>query len=197
MRENLIATMSEEMPPVHSAPATMATLVPVVAGSPPSRRDGQHQHLTTEAVSSGSENSDHSDSEMSSSSQRSEDGSGCTAGTGGPPPLVRRDIVTSAAKVATCDSLPSSLAVGRPVPATAAAIPLSVLQTSNKDPVLTTAILPHCEHFAFARQLDSLLALSLAFWIINPSVHVISMLVRLCSVDALFIVYSDCQFASG
>ena len=138
------------MPPVHSAPATTTTLV--LAG-PPSLRDGQHQHRTTEVVSSSSENSDHSDSEMSSSSPRSED---ATAGTRGPPPLVPRDIVTSADKVATCDSLPSSLGVG---PATAAAIPLSVVQTSNKDPVLTTAILPHCEHVAFSRQYDCSIAL--------------------------------------
>lgn len=145
------------MPPVHSAPATTTALVPAAAGSPSSRHDERQTTGVVVGLSSGSENSDNSDSEMSSGSPRasgSEDGS-CVGSGGGPPPLVPRDSIAPAGvavKVATCESLPSSLATGRPspVPAAAAAIPLSVVQTSNKDPVLTTAILPHSEHLHFS-----------------------------------------------
>lgn len=112
--------MSEAMPPAHSAPATLGP-----ANSPL-------------AASTGS-SSDNSDSESSSRGSCSEDG---------PLPLASQDSgdpvtveTTSAEKGAqpSCVCVKSYHLCGFYT----AAIPLSVVQTSNRDPVLTTALLPH------------------------------------------------------
>ena len=131
------ATMSQTMPPVHSAPAT-TTLVPAMAAGPP--RD----QLLADPL--GGSSSDNSDSESSGSPRAS----GCEDG-GGPPPLVSVDLQqqrTAADGEKGAIVAPSTTTVAShasTMRAQPAAIPLSVVQTSNKDPVLTTAILPHCE----------------------------------------------------
>lgn len=106
-----------------------ATLGPV--NSPPPASTG-----------SSSENSDNSDSE--SSSRGSEDG---------PPPLLPQDgrdpvagvDLSSAGKGALRITVNESSFYKLYTVNKTAAIPLSVVQTSNKDPVLTTALLPHSE----------------------------------------------------
>ena len=135
------ATMSQTMPPVHSAPTTITTLVPATAAGPP--RD----QLLADPL--GGSSSDNSDSESSGSPRAS----GCEDG-GGPPPLVSQDSVDLQQQRTAADGekgaivAPSTTTVASTMRAQVpppAAIPLSVVQTSNKDPVLTTAILPHCE----------------------------------------------------
>ena len=105
------------MPPVQSEPAT---LVPV--NSPP-------------PASSGSSSSDNSDSDSSSRASGSEDG---------PPPLLSHVAASPPAAEKGTYALPAAISLIQRVHNTAA-IPLSVVQTSNRDPVLTTAILPHSE----------------------------------------------------
>ena len=136
--------MSEKMPPVHSAPAT-TSLVPVAVFPPPPRQSLSGSAGAGEC--SSSENSDNSDSGSSSprASGSEDGGSSC----GGPPPLLSQNAVSDplpsavAEKVAICDSSLGPHSTERPLPA--GAIPLSVVHTTNKDPVLTTALLPHCE----------------------------------------------------
>lgn len=134
--------MSDRMPPVHSAPAATSIISPsaVVVGSslmpspPPSEIPPLRQRVESYGVcSSGSENSDNSDTESSSAHASGSDEDGASSGiVSRPPPLVPQQNAVS-----------PTLQQSSPAAPETAAIPLSVVQTSNKDPMLTTAILPH------------------------------------------------------